>query len=72
MADQFDRAQELDAYYRNQALAALTMKIAGKSRVTTGHCEDCGEEIPEGKWDIVLVRPGKVVQSSGWESRPGR
>ena len=53
--DQFDRAQELDAYYRNQALSALKMKTTGKSHVITNHCEDCGEEIPEGRR---LAAPG--------------
>ena len=55
VADQFDRFQELDAYYRNQALAAMKMKTTGKSRVATSHCEDYGEEIPEGIWNIVII-----------------
>ncbi|MBA3008495.1 MAG: TraR/DksA family transcriptional regulator [Desulfocapsa sp.] len=44
MADQFDRAQELDAYYRRQALAQHKERMPkGDSRT---HCLECGGEIP--------------------------
>ena len=48
MADQFDRAQDLDAYYRQQALDthARAKRSAGESRTA---CIDCGDEIPEAR-----------------------
>ncbi|MDR3631729.1 MAG: TraR/DksA C4-type zinc finger protein [Desulfocapsaceae bacterium] len=47
MADQFDRAQELDARYRRQALDAhRSRRPQGESRT---HCLDCGEAIPEAR-----------------------
>ena len=55
MADQFDRAQELDAYYRHQALSAMKLNTTGKAAMTTTHCEDCGDKIPEGRR---LAAPG--------------
>lgn len=53
--DQFDQAQALDAYYRLQALAAIKMQTPGGSPMTMTHCEDCGDEIPEGRR---LAAPG--------------
>lgn len=47
MADQFDRAQELDAHYRRQALAQHKERmLQGDSRT---HCLECGDEIPEAR-----------------------
>jgi len=46
MVDQFDRAQELDAYYRREAMA----NHQDRTRITTPsriNCIDCGEVIPE-------------------------
>lgn len=48
MVDQFDRAQELDAYFRDQALQAIQKK-KGQATLTSSHCQDCGTEIPEGR-----------------------
>jgi phage/conjugal plasmid C-4 type zinc finger TraR family protein len=50
--DQFDQAQELDAIFRQQALAAHVKKAAhtGESRT---NCLDCGEPIPEGRRKIL-------------------
>ena len=47
--DQFDRAQEMDAYYRRQALQAMQRNAAGQTIMTNTHCEDCGDEIPAGR-----------------------
>lgn len=44
--DQFDRAQELDARFRDQALN-LQHRVAAFDRETRKTCIDCGEEIPE-------------------------
>lgn len=52
MVDQFDRAQELDAYYRDQAieLHRKRMEAAGDSLT---HCLECGDEIPEARRTIL-------------------
>lgn len=48
MVDQFDRAQDLDAYYRQQALDIHTRakRYAEESRTA---CIDCGDQIPEAR-----------------------
>lgn len=47
MADQFDRARDLDAYYRQQALTQHhERRQQGESRT---HCLECGDEIPEAR-----------------------
>ncbi|GAB6191138.1 TraR/DksA C4-type zinc finger protein [Desulfocastanea catecholica] len=56
MADQFDRAQELDARYRQQALADQARRSA-RSEVTRTHCLDCGDAIPEARRK---ARPGCI------------
>ncbi|KJR98776.1 MAG: hypothetical protein VR65_19945 [Desulfobulbaceae bacterium BRH_c16a] len=50
--DQFDRAQELDAYYRDQAieLHRKRMEVGGDSLT---HCLECGGEIPEARRTIL-------------------
>jgi phage/conjugal plasmid C-4 type zinc finger TraR family protein len=48
--DQFDRAQLLDAYYRDQALAARKQTKNGPSAL---FCIDCGEEIPKQRREAV-------------------
>jgi phage/conjugal plasmid C-4 type zinc finger TraR family protein len=48
MPDQFDVAQELDAYYRRQALA-VWKRQQEKAEDPLQFCKDCGEEIPEGR-----------------------
>ena len=48
MADQFDIAQELDAYYRQQALTVWEQR-RGKGEAPATLCRDCGEEIPQGR-----------------------
>ncbi|MBU1564239.1 MAG: TraR/DksA family transcriptional regulator [Proteobacteria bacterium] len=52
MADQFDLAQDLDAIFRQQALAAHARRwaISGASRRT---CIDCDEQIPEARRKIL-------------------
>jgi len=52
--DQFDRAQELDAYYRDQALEMhrKRMETVGDS---LSRCLECGSEIPEARR---IVLPG--------------
>ncbi len=57
MADQFDRAQELDAHYRQQALAQHQARLRQQGTART-HCLECGEEIPEARRNI----PGLGVQ----------
>ena len=52
--DQFDRAQEMDAYYRDQALE-LHMKRMAAVGETLSHCLECGNEIPEARR---IVLPG--------------
>jgi len=44
--DQFDQAQELDARFREQALA-LQKRISAYKGETRNTCIDCGEPIPE-------------------------
>jgi phage/conjugal plasmid C-4 type zinc finger TraR family protein len=46
MVDQYDRAQALDAYYRNQALE-IRRRSAPAATASALNCKDCGEEIPE-------------------------
>lgn len=41
--DIFDRAQELEAFQRETAIAAATPHDQGES---LAECEDCGDEIP--------------------------
>ena len=48
MADQFDIAQDLDAYYQRQALA-IWKRTREKGEAPLHFCRDCGEEIPEGR-----------------------
>jgi len=50
--DQFDQAQALDAYYRDQALELhrKRMEVAGDS---LSHCLECGGEIPEARRTIL-------------------
>ena len=48
MADQFDRAQDLDTYYREQALS-LHRRQAPKGTDSARRCLECGEEIPEAR-----------------------
>jgi len=51
MVDQFDRAQELDARYRQQALDQQARRAAADHGQQRGrsHCIDCGEAIPEAR-----------------------
>lgn len=51
--DQFDRAQELDARYRRQALDEWSKSISDGESET--HCRECGDEIPEARR---LAAPG--------------
>ena len=44
MADMLDRAVELEAMFRNQAIAAARQVNSGESR---SYCLDCEEPIPE-------------------------
>lgn len=48
MADQFDRAQDLDAYYRQQALESQRKKMPAGS-ASAVRCLECGGEIPEAR-----------------------
>lgn len=50
--DQFDQAQELDARYREQALA-LHRERQKKIGDTMTHCMDCGDEIPEARRQLL-------------------
>lgn len=52
--DQFDLAQDLDAYYRDQALALHRRKMAVTGEALT-NCLACGDEIPEGRR---AIQPG--------------
>ncbi len=54
MADQFDRAQELDAHYRQQALAQHQARLRQQGTART-HCLECNEEIPEARRNIVGI-----------------
>ena len=49
MASQYDLAQELDARFREQALAQHKKGTGDKSRPSRTHCIDCGEKIPDGR-----------------------
>lgn len=51
MTDIFDRAQELEALQRDQALA--TFAAGQPSGHSYSHCEDCGEEIPAARRRLV-------------------
>lgn len=44
MADLFDRAQEVDAMFRQMAIDKATSKTTLPSALI---CEECGEDIPE-------------------------
>ncbi len=46
MVDQFDLAQELDAQFRDQALALHRRAARTGTRASRENCIDCGEEIP--------------------------
>lgn len=46
MADEIDRAQAYDQFYRDLALASHRYEPASAGVDT---CEDCGEEIPEAR-----------------------
>lgn len=48
MADQFDRAQELDAHYREQAIAHARAANHGTG-ASRRYCIDCDEEIPQAR-----------------------
>lgn len=51
MTDIFDRAQELEQRQREEALARQAERnLVGLS---LSHCEDCGEEIPPRRRDMV-------------------
>jgi len=52
MADQFDRAQDLDAHYRNQAIEFHRKRMAAGGDSLT-HCIECGGEIPEARRTIL-------------------
>lgn len=54
MADQFDLAQDLDAFYRDQALGIHRKRMAAGGESLT-HCIECGDEIPEAR-RIILAR----------------
>jgi phage/conjugal plasmid C-4 type zinc finger TraR family protein len=47
--DQFDRAQELDAHYRDQALAIHKRAASSGPRTSRTNCVDCEEEIPQAR-----------------------
>lgn len=52
--DQFDRAQQLDAFYLGQALA-MRKRVPKPAATKTTTCVACDEEIPEGRR---LAAPG--------------
>ena len=45
--DQFDRAQELDARYRQQAMTIWQQGLDAQQSPSNRYCEECEEEIPE-------------------------
>ena len=45
--DQFDRAQELDAHYRRQAMDVWRQEVDGQLQESSRYCEECETEIPE-------------------------
>jgi phage/conjugal plasmid C-4 type zinc finger TraR family protein len=45
--DQFDRAQELDAHYRRQAMDVWRRGTDEQRQESGRYCEDCENEIPE-------------------------
>ena len=47
--DQFDRAQELDQQYRQQAIAAQVGKSSPGATPGRTDCIDCERTIPEGR-----------------------
>lgn len=49
MADQFDRAQDMDAYYLQQAMDVWRQGAGRGQTLTNTRCEDCGGEIPAGR-----------------------
>ena len=53
MTDMFDHAQELEAHYRDLALAAQARRLPRGESAT--HCQDaeCGIEIPEARRDAI-------------------
>jgi len=56
MVDQFERAQELDSRYRQQALDDQARRSA-VGEITRTHCIDCGDPIPEARRK---ARPGCI------------
>lgn len=69
--DQFDRAQELDAMYRNQAIEIWEQGARQQSTASNKYCEDCETEIPE---ERRLAVPGcrrcRTCQQK-WEQQSG-
>ncbi|MBM9605953.1 TraR/DksA family transcriptional regulator [Desulfopila inferna] len=49
MADQFDRAQELDAVFREQALAIHKRAASQGTGTARTICVDCDEKIPQAR-----------------------
>lgn len=47
--DVFDRAQQIEALHRNNALAAHANRVRPRCPVEVTECEECGDEIPEGR-----------------------
>ena len=47
--DQFDRAQQIDQHYRQQALDAQLGKSSQGAARSRTHCIDCERTIPEGR-----------------------
>ena len=66
MADQLDRAGELEMLFRNQAIDAVRRRNSGESRT---HCLDCEEPIPEKRRQYV---PGCLYCVSCAQEREGK
>ncbi len=49
MSDDVDLAQQREAEFRADALAAFARRTANAAQEGVSHCVGCGEEIPEGR-----------------------
>ena len=49
MSDEIDLAQQREAEFREDALAAFARRTATATRASASHCVGCGESIPEGR-----------------------
>lgn len=69
--DQFDRAQELDARYRRQALDEWSRSRGDGGELAASKCVECGKTIPQARR---LAAPGCtrcITCQQEWERNSG-